>query len=208
MFLPLFPLELVVFPGEHVPLKIFEPRYKQLIGECREEGITFGIPPVIEGNPARYGTEIALTKVLRTYESGELDILTQGIQVFRLETFVMEVPDKLYSGGNVEFIENNPHCEEELRNEVVSLFHELQAILKGELRVNTEQPENLSFLIAHHVGLGIPEKVRLLSFSREFDRMTYLREHLVAALPKIKEAVKTRKKIGGNGHMKNFPKPD
>lgn len=208
MFLPLFPLELVVFPGEQVPLHIFEPRYRQLVGECREEGITFGIPPVIEGSPARYGTEIALTKVLRTYDSGELDILTQGLQVFRLVHFHQDVPEKLYSGGDVELVENEPHCPAEVQEQVLALFHELQEALKSGRTIDQTKHDNLSFQIAHHVGLGLAEKVRLLALPRESDRMAFLREHLIVAVPKLKEALQTRKKVGGNGHMQSFPKDD
>ena len=66
MFLAIFPLQLAIFPGEEVPLHIFEPRYKQLIVECRDEGITFGIPTHVNGRIARYGTEVRLKKILKT----------------------------------------------------------------------------------------------------------------------------------------------
>jgi len=54
-FLPLFPLSLVVFPGEYLNLHIFELRYRQLINECDEEGMTFGIPPAFENKLASFG---------------------------------------------------------------------------------------------------------------------------------------------------------
>ncbi|MEO1628994.1 MAG: LON peptidase substrate-binding domain-containing protein, partial [Bacteroidota bacterium] len=44
---PLFPLKLVVYPGEQLNLHIFEPRYKQLIRECEQNKVTFGIPAFI-----------------------------------------------------------------------------------------------------------------------------------------------------------------
>ena len=52
MKLPFFPLQSVFFPGEKVPLHIFEERYKQLINDCRKEAITFGIPVYIDDNIA------------------------------------------------------------------------------------------------------------------------------------------------------------
>ncbi len=86
MYLPLFPLQSVFFPGESVPLHIFEERYKQLIRDCRAEAVTFGIPVYI-GNRLSYGTEVQLAEVVTTYEGGEMDVLCVARQAFRLLTF-------------------------------------------------------------------------------------------------------------------------
>ena len=75
-FLPLFPLKLVAFPGERLNLHIFEPRYKQLIRECSENQITFGIPAFIDNKIVNIGTEIKLEKIENTYENGELDAVS------------------------------------------------------------------------------------------------------------------------------------
>ncbi|MCL4691877.1 MAG: peptidase, partial [Candidatus Hydrogenedentes bacterium] len=104
-FLPLFPLQLVVFPGEKLKLHIFEPRYKQLVGECQGEGITFGIPAYLEGRVAEFGTEMRLLNIFRTYENGEKDVLVEGVAAFQLLRFQRAIPDKLYSGGDVLVIE-------------------------------------------------------------------------------------------------------
>ncbi|MGD1947779.1 MAG: LON peptidase substrate-binding domain-containing protein, partial [Croceivirga sp.] len=74
MKLPLFPLQSVFFPGETVPLHIFEERYKQLINDCREEAVTFGIPVYIDGT-VHFGTEVQLVEVVNTYETGEMDVV-------------------------------------------------------------------------------------------------------------------------------------
>jgi hypothetical protein len=205
MFLPMFPLEIVVFPGEVVPLHIFEPRYKQLIGECRDEGITFGIAPVIEGRPAVFGTEIALTKIMRTYDTGEMDILTLGQHVFHLREFHATVPEKLYSAGDVDLIENHSESDAALRENVITLFHDLHKLLKSNRRVDPDEAANLSFHIGHHAGLDTADKVKMLSYAREVDRLAFLRDHLSAAIPRLAESMKTRKKAGGNGHFKDFP---
>jgi len=62
--LPMFPLELVAFPGEELPLHIFEQRYQQLIEDCEEERVTFGIPTYINKR-LEYGTEMELLKVVK-----------------------------------------------------------------------------------------------------------------------------------------------
>ncbi|MEP1982437.1 MAG: LON peptidase substrate-binding domain-containing protein, partial [Maribacter dokdonensis] len=83
MKLPLLPLQSIFFPGETVPLHIFEDRYKQLINDCRDEAITFGIPVFIN-NKMEYGVEVQLVEVVNTYESGEMDVVCVARQVFRL----------------------------------------------------------------------------------------------------------------------------
>ena len=89
MKLPFFPLQSVFFPGETVPLHIFEERYKQLIIDCRKEAITFGIPVYIYGNVA-YGTEVQLVEVVTTYENGEMDVVCVARQVFKILTFIFQ----------------------------------------------------------------------------------------------------------------------
>ena len=78
-FMPMFPLQLVVFPGEHLNLHIFEPRYKQLILECEKEKKTFGVPSFIEGKMMEIGTEMRLIAVEKKYENGEMDVRTEGV---------------------------------------------------------------------------------------------------------------------------------
>ena len=83
-FLPVFPLSLVAFPGERLNLHIFEPRYKQLIQDCQDEGKTFGIPAYIDDHLNEFGTEMELTSIEKVYEDGSMDIKTRGVQVFRV----------------------------------------------------------------------------------------------------------------------------
>ena len=55
-FIPIFPLNLVVYPGEALNLHIFEPRYKQLINECVANKKPFGIPSVLKDKISEMGT--------------------------------------------------------------------------------------------------------------------------------------------------------
>ena len=206
MFLPLFPLELVVLPGQHLPLHIFEPRYKQLLNECRHEGITFGIPAAIEGRLAEYGTEMKLVEVFKEYESGEMDVLTRGIGAFRLVKYLRDVADKLYSGAEVESIENDPACSRELRYKAIERFVALHKVLDHKAETPEENAENLSFVIGHYVGFSLTQKVQLLSITREEERLEFIIAHIERTLPQVEQAAKLQKKIGGNGHMKDFPR--
>ena len=208
MFLPMFPLEIAVFPGETLPLHILEARYKQLIIDCCDEGITFGMPPVLGGSPARYGTRLELTRVLRTYDNDEMDILTHGLEAFRIERFHREAPGKLYAGGDVALIENDSTSDKKLRGGVIRCFNEFRRILRSKREAEEDDVENLSFRLAHQAGLTVVQKVTLLSMAAENDRLVFLRDHLQKLVQELPKALQTARKVGSNGHAKNFPRPE
>ena len=83
-FIPIFPLSLVVYPGEDLNLHIFEPRYKQLINECYAENKPFGIPAVMKENVKEFGTLMEIKEIVNVDENGEMDIRTKGQKVFRI----------------------------------------------------------------------------------------------------------------------------
>ncbi|MBI3883147.1 MAG: LON peptidase substrate-binding domain-containing protein [Sphingobacteriales bacterium] len=83
-FIPIFPLGIVVYPGEDLNLHIFEPRYIQLINYCRETKKPFGIPSVINNKMMEMGTLVEIAEVTTVYENGEMDIKTKGIKPFRI----------------------------------------------------------------------------------------------------------------------------
>src|SRR6476620_4161934 len=119
-FIPIFPLGIVVYPGEALNLHIFEPRYKQLINECFTEKKLFGIPAVIENKMQDYGTLVAITEIVSVDENGEMDIRTEGREVFRVLEVIREIPDKLYSGAIVNYPANNEHGSAEMMRRVVN----------------------------------------------------------------------------------------
>src|SRR5438874_6060519 len=86
--LALFPLDLVLFPDTPLPLHIFEPRYKEMIGECLRSKQEFGVVRVVPGAESarltEYGCSAAIEDVLRTYPDGRMDILTNGKERFEL----------------------------------------------------------------------------------------------------------------------------
>jgi len=76
--IPLFPLEIVVYPFESLNLHIFEPRYRELIHDCFNEKKSFGIPYFIQDSPLKYGTIVELEMIAKTYENGRMDIKTKA----------------------------------------------------------------------------------------------------------------------------------
>ncbi|MEO0902331.1 MAG: LON peptidase substrate-binding domain-containing protein, partial [Bacteroidota bacterium] len=129
MTLPLFPLQSVFFPGETVPLHIFEERYKQLINDCRNEAVTFGIPVFID-NSIAFGTEVQLVEVVNTYEGGEMDVVCVARQVFRVLSFENQMEGKLYAGGEVEFLDMENDADEALRKSVLDKIERLYDLME------------------------------------------------------------------------------
>lgn len=178
-FLALFPLGLVAFPGEKVLLHVFEPRYRQLIRECDELGIRFGIVTLISGGASTVGTEMALERILRTDTSGNMDVETRGLRTFRLESFQRDVEDKLYSGGQVTYQRNDPQVNEEIQGALVGLYNRMRYHAGARELIGTPYPENLSFIIGHDVGLSRAQELRMLGMTSESDRQVYLFQHLL-----------------------------
>src|SRR5919206_377127 len=84
----LFPLQLVLLPSERVPLHIFEPRYKELIGECLEEGLEFGLLLEDESGRREIGTRAAVVEALSFELASRVDFgheLKQEILELRSE---------------------------------------------------------------------------------------------------------------------------
>jgi hypothetical protein len=111
-----FPLNISLLPGEDIPLRIFEPRYKQLIGECELEGKTFGIPYVKDKGMQEYGSEVKLRQIVAKNSKGEMVITIEGVSNFELVSFEDPMPGKLYSGGLVKPL----WCDDEITDR--SLF--------------------------------------------------------------------------------------
>src|SRR5260370_9109547 len=80
--LPLFPLDLVLLPGVPLPLHVFEPRYKEMIGECLDEKKPFGVVRASSDGVAEIGCTAEIVEVTKRYADGRMDILTPGVERF------------------------------------------------------------------------------------------------------------------------------
>ncbi len=99
--LPYFPLSVFLFPGEDIPLRIFEPRYKQLIDDARTTGITFAIPFVIDQEVQEFGCEVKLKDVVAENPGGRMVITVESLAVVQIVSFTKQLEGKLYAGGDI-----------------------------------------------------------------------------------------------------------
>ena len=110
--LPLFPLSTVLFPGGRLDLRIFEPRYLDLVRDCTRTGTGFGVCLISEGReagqPARpmsVGTVARITD-FSTLEDGLLGIVAYGERVFDLDS--LSVRENGLVVGEVRYREADP----------------------------------------------------------------------------------------------------
>lgn len=203
-FIPIFPLGIVVYPGEQLNLHIFEPRYKQLINECYTDKKDFGIPTIIGNRLQDFGTVVHIKEITTVHENGEMDIKTEGKQVFRILEVIKEIPEKLYSGAIVNYPANAEHGSAEVLRRVVNSIRELHKLLKVKKDFKKVDEQLSSYDLAHHVGLSLQEEYELLGLLQERQRMEYLKRHLTKVIPMVAQMEQLKKKVKLNGHFKNL----
>ncbi|MEM7572944.1 MAG: LON peptidase substrate-binding domain-containing protein [Bacteroidota bacterium] len=206
--LPLFPLQLVVFPGEELNLHIFEPRYRQLISDTEVSGQTFGIPTVLDGKMMKVATEVKLLEVSKRYPSGESDVKTAAKRVFFLENYETNLGKKLYAGGNVRFVDLDMAEDPVINEEIILLTKEIYRRLRVDREVKEAAEGFCTYDIAHYVGMSREQEYELLTLFNALDRQQFLLEHLHAIRPEIEERLDIRAKALMNGHFKHLSPPN
>jgi Lon protease-like protein len=204
-FIPIFPLSIVLYPHESLNLHIFEPRYKQMINECHRESKPFGIPTVIHNKLQEMGTLVKIVEIVKIFDSGDLDIRTEGISVFRILEVIKSIPEKLYSGAIVNYPENEEEYEKkELLQKVVFAIRELHRLLNISKDFKKAEEVLNAYDIAHHAGLSIEEEYELLNLFKEEQRLEFLKRHLSRVMPVIAQMETLKEKVKLNGHFKNL----
>jgi uncharacterized protein len=203
-FIPIFPLGIVVYPGESLNMHIFEPRYKQLITECQTTGKLFGIPSVINNRLQEYGTLISVQEITTVHPNGEMDIKTRGEKVFRILEVIKEIPEKLYSGAIVSYPDNYDRGNPEIMRRMMNSIRELHRMMNVQKDFKKTDTELSSYDIAHHIGLSLEEEYELLHLMDERQRQEYLKRHLTKVIPMVAEMEKLKEKIKLNGHFRNL----
>jgi uncharacterized protein len=203
-FIPVFPLSIVVFPGEQLNLHIFEPRYKQLIQECVTQKKPFGIPSVINNQVQELGTLVEIAEIRKIYEDGKMDISTKGIKVFRTLELIKQIPDKMYSGAIVSYPGDTDDGSRTLMQKIVNGIRELHKLLNVNKDFKKPPEELKAFDVAHHMGLNVEEEYELLGLFREMHRQEYLKRHINKVVPLLAEMEALKEKVKLNGHFKNL----
>lgn len=154
--LPLFPLQLVVFPGSAVPLHIFEERYREMVGAAEAAGTEFGIVLARDNGIMNVGCTVLVESVLKRYPDGRFDVMTRGQRRFVIRSLNQ---DKEYLRGEVEFYgdEDVESASPELRVAAIDSLEKMRSALAesepGEAPPPLPDPNHpfLSFQLAETV---------------------------------------------------------
>ncbi len=198
--LPLFPLDLVLFPGTPLPLHIFEPRYREMISECLDRKMSFGVVRAKEEGVAEIGCTAEIITVTRKYPDGRMDIVTEGRERFE----VMQVnQERSFLQAEVLYLQDDPEkaTAEEIA-QAVKLQGEIVG-LAGSASADPSRIENpqLSFNLVGPLPLDLDFKQTLLGLKSEAERMRAVISYFEAILPNLRRTVRVRQKAGGNGHV-------
>ena len=208
-FIPIFPLNIVIYPGEVLNLHIFEPRYKQLIKECLSDKKPFGIPLVLQTKLEEYGTLMEITELVKEYDNGEMDIRTRGTKVFRVLEVVKDLPEKQFSGAIVDYPPNvMEHGDTKMSKLILDEVKRLYALLNLEEKFPEHRSGMISYEVAHFIGLSREQEYELLCILTEIQRLEYIRRHLSNMTPVIKELEAVKARIQRNGHFRNLSLDD
>jgi Lon protease-like protein len=196
--LPLFPLEIVLFPGAPLPLHIFEPRYQEMIAECLEQKRAFGMVRVKENALASVGCSATILNVIKKYDDGRLDIAAEGRQRFEIDTLNQE---RSFLQGEVTYFDDEPsQVGLEQKETLIQLHEQLFSILGQPVEVEHDAP-SLSFHLANELPVDLDFKQALLEMKSEAERVETLTEYYRATIPKVEKTLRVRQRASGNGHV-------
>lgn len=173
--LAMFPLQTFLLPGEEIPLRIFEPRYIELIEDCERTGMKFGIPYSTKDEITSYGCEVELLSVVAKNSLKEMVVLIKCIRNFHLLDFYDELPNKQYGSGIIEYVDDDFNTTNpELIVLVKKLKLEINPIIGA---IATYSSFNL-FDIAKSLLLKSEDKYKLYSLRSQVRMEQYLIKQL------------------------------
>lgn len=197
--LPIFPLQVVLLPEEILPLHIFEERYKQMIGECLEGNLPFGVILAEESGIRRIGCTAHITEVTQKFPDGRMNIATEGKSRFHI---LQTHEDKPYLTAEVNFFED---AGEEpppaaLLNELVQAFQAegIETDFQGENLI--QEPARLSFNIGAALKLPLRDKQTLLESNSIEERLRALLKWIGEKKNHAESISRQQEKATQNGH--------
>src|SRR5208283_3268755 len=201
--IPLFPLNVVLFPGEQLPLHIFEPRYRRMVRECLEAKAPFGMLLALPKGVVRVGCSAEIVDVIKRYEDGRMDILTVGREPFRvLELFT----DDPLLEGRIDYLEDEESLPDPVRQKrLIEAYEACHTLLFAEIpRTFEDAPaEQLAYAIAAALPLDLMWKQQILELRSELQRQERLLAYLREWAPHLQKAEALRQRADGNGHGLN-----
>jgi Lon protease-like protein len=199
MKIPLFPLDVVLFPGAPLPLHIFEERYRTMVRRCVEQEQVFGVVCASREGLAVIGCTARIVRTLQEYPDGRSDVLTEGVERFEIEHLDDTQP---YLQADVKFFSDEGlPAAREMREECLALHFEVLELAGADVRhIGVDLDAPISFQVAWTLPAELNFKQELLTMRSDFDRTERLLTFYKAVLPKLRGSAHTRDSAQKNGH--------
>jgi Lon protease-like protein len=195
----LFPLNLVLVPGEQAPLHIFEPRYRELITECLDFGNDFGLVLEDDEGLREVGTRCNVVEVIDRFPDGRLNIVVEATERFQL----LELTDgRAYRTAEVETLpdESDTPSEDEVED-VLAAYARVVAAAEAELDDLDLDADSVAYQIAARIDFGTVVKQGLLELRSERERVVRLAPMLNQAAEAVEREREIRARASGNGRV-------
>ena len=203
--IPIFPLNIVMFPGAKYPLHIFEERYKKMVRNSIFSGQGFGIVSKIDLEISNVGCYVLVDKVIKKYENGSMDIFVEGIERFEIITKsfntegYMEAAIVPYNDAPDEM--KNQNSIKEALSKFKSIINKTTIDLEKSFWKKLEGAELKSFKLAEKSGLNIKQQQNILAYQSENKRIEFLLEHFEKIEKYLEESKAIRELIAGDGYI-------
>ena len=201
--IPLFPLEVVLFPGMPLPLHIFEQRYRIMIVRCVKENLEIGIILAAEAGIVKTGCTAEIVEKLKEYPDGRSDILCEGRALFRVVEILNE---NEYQEVIAEYLpEDVLPQDSEKEAYLIERFRVCHALVFGQPWIVSSRDDevSLAFQMAARLPLELETKQKLLEIRQESARRAFLLLKINELLPQLAQRQRLRQVAGGNGHGLN-----
>jgi ATP-dependent Lon protease len=199
----LFPLNVVLFPGELLPLHIFEPRYRRMVRDCLDEKTPFGMLLALPSGIARVGCSAEILEVTKRYDDGRMDILTVGRHPYRVVDLFTQDP---LLAGAVDYLEDedsllDPHS----RAKLIELYEVCYTLLFSGIPPDLSRSPHTSvtFAIAGALPLDLLCKQQILELRSEAERQDRLLRYLREWALHLQNIDRQRHSGSGNAHSLN-----
>ncbi|HEY3974893.1 MAG TPA: LON peptidase substrate-binding domain-containing protein [Candidatus Sulfotelmatobacter sp.] len=196
--LPLFPLEVVLLPGTPLPLHIFEPRYKEMIGECLAADAPFGVIRAVKDRIADVGCTAEIITVTKKYPDGRMDLVAEGRK--RFEVLRLNRERSFLQADVLLIVDENSVASPEGKARAIQAHSKILALAGSVQDLSDLDHKELSFYLAGSLPLDLDFKQKLLRMRSEHDRIQEVAAYLEGILPNLRRAARVRQKAGGNGH--------
>ncbi len=203
MKIPLFPLDVVLFPGAVLPLHIFEERYKEMVNGCLERREPFGVVRARTEGLAVIGCTASISNVLQRHGDGRLDILCEGASRFEIE--ILDNSRAFLQAEVDAFQDDGPEAPRAQREECLALHFEVTELAAGEhnasanLQLDLDHP--ISMMLSSMLPCDLDFKQLLLGMRSDAERTARLLAFYNAVLPKLRRGAQTSRAVGRNGHV-------